>query len=96
MCTPERLGRACAIVRAAGLAVILLVALAATPTNTAAWGCRMYTIAECMLEAECFDQAGGSCGSAMQGCDGLGYIACGYSNCDPGYVTQVCQFPMQE
>jgi hypothetical protein len=82
-------------VRATGLFVIALIAVVLTSEPVIGFGCDDYTITECMPEGDCLIMdAGVECGEQSPGCAGEGWIACGYSNCDSGEVTKICQFEL--
>lgn len=81
--------------RAAGVFVIFLCAFGVATPNAAfaADSCADYTMDECTPEETCFELAGLPCGSQIGGqCAGLGVVACGYSNCEAGELTMICDF----
>jgi len=89
------LGRITNISRIAGLIVVFVCAfgLLSARDAAAADACTEYTMAACISEGTCFELAGNECGGQIgPQCAGLGWVACGYSNCPQDSVTMICDF----
>lgn len=60
-----------------------------------AFSCEDYTMDQWTPDGTCEELAGEECGDQVPGCAGLGWVACGYSDCDSGEVTMICQFSVE-